>query len=89
MTKETIEIRDHDLIQPFMLEGADVHGRVVELDSSVHAILSKHTYPQLIESLLGITQFNSDTLQIFVFRLMHFAMKSLKFFSEFCHNVSL
>lgn len=53
MTNQTIEIKDYDLVQPFMLDNANVHGRLVALDQSVHKILSKHDYPELVENLLG------------------------------------
>lgn len=54
MTQETIGlVRHEDIIQPFMLNNSIMRGRVVRLDHTVGAILSRHEYHSAVSHQLG------------------------------------
>ncbi len=42
-----------DLIRPFQIEGMTVRGRLVRLGPTLHQILTRHDYPELVSELLG------------------------------------
>ena len=42
-----------DLIRPFQIEGMTVRGRLVRLGPTLHQILTRHDYPDLVSQLLG------------------------------------
>ena len=42
-----------DLIRPFQIEGMAVRGRLVRLGPTLHQILTRHDYPELVSELLG------------------------------------
>ena len=44
-----------DTILPFQLDRADIRGRVARLDGVLHAILSRHEYPEAVEALVAET----------------------------------
>src|SRR5690606_6974373 len=44
---------DDDLVLPFRTVKSDVVGRVVRLGPMVHAILSRHAYPEPVSHALG------------------------------------
>ncbi len=46
-------IRHEDMIQPFMLHNSTMRGRMVRLDHSLNAILSRHAYHDVISKQLG------------------------------------
>src|SRR5688572_29073763 len=44
-----------DTVQPFLLEGALVRGRMVRLSEVAHTILLRHDYPEAVSQLLAQT----------------------------------
>jgi molecular chaperone Hsp33 len=46
-------VRHTDLIQPFMLHNSVMRGRMVRLDESLNAILSRHDYPAIVSHHLS------------------------------------
>ena len=42
-----------DLIRPFQIEGVTVRGRLVRLGPTLHQILTRHDYPDLVSQFLG------------------------------------
>ena len=44
---------EKDFILPFILNEADLHGRVVRLADTVNQILRQHDYPKPVANLLG------------------------------------
>ena len=44
---------DHDSLQRFLFENAPVRGELVHLNESYQTIVQQHTYPPLIQQLLG------------------------------------
>jgi molecular chaperone Hsp33 len=44
-----------DTVQPFLLEGASVRGRMVRLSEVAHTILLRHDYPEAVSQLLAQT----------------------------------
>ena len=42
-----------DLIRPFQIEGMTVRGRLVRLGPTLHQILTRHDYPDLVSQFLG------------------------------------
>lgn len=42
-----------DVVQPFMIDATGLHGRMVKLGPSVHAILDRHGYPEAVQHLLA------------------------------------
>ncbi len=50
---QTDAIPGDDLLQPFIIEGAAVRGRLIRLGSVADAILSRHRYPEPVAKLLG------------------------------------
>lgn len=44
---------DNDLLQRFLFENAPVRGEIVHLNNSFQQVIEQHTYPPLIQQLLG------------------------------------
>lgn len=53
MSDLEFDIPTHDVLVPFLLESSPVRGRIVRLQESLDAILTRHAYPELVARLLG------------------------------------
>ena len=42
-----------DTVLPFQLDRADIRGRVARLDGVLEKVLTRHSYPQLVETLVA------------------------------------
>lgn len=42
-----------DTVLPFQLDRSDIRGRVARLDTALQRVLSRHDYPELVETLIA------------------------------------